>query len=329
MAAGDFADEDGGLAGFGEAVEEDAAVVGAGGDDHADAHVEGALHFGEFDLAGGLDETEEGGHFPSVAVDGGAGAFGEHSGEVVGDAAAGDVGEAEDEAFADEGEEAFCVATMRGKESIGESCFVLGGEGIPEAEAADFEEGAAGEGKAVGVESVAGEADEDVAFGDVGAGEPVFGVHDADETAYDVNFAVVVDAGHLGGFPADEGDTEGGAGFGHAGDDLGKDGAFELGAAVVIEEEEGAGALAEGVVGAVVDDIEAEIFELAGHGRDFGFGADAVNGGDEGGASEFGEAGIEDGPETADTAEDAGGVGGFDSGGNALEGTSGFINVDS
>ena len=329
MAAGDFSDEDGGFSGFGEAVEEDAAVVGAGGDDHANAHVEGALHFGEFDLAVGLDEAEEGGHFPSVAVDGGAGAFGEHSRQVVGDAASGDVGEAEDEAFADEGKEAFGVAAVWGEEGVGEGGFAFGGEEIAEAEAADFEEGAAGEGEAVGVESVASEADEDVAFGDVGAGEPVIGVHDADKAADDVNFAVVVDAGHLGGFAADEGNAEGGAGFGHASDDFGEDGAFELGAAVVIEEEEGACTLAEGVVGAVVDDVEAEIFELAGHGRDFGFGADAVNGGDEGGASEFGEAGIEDGAETADAAKDAGGVGGFDGGGNALEGTSGFINVDS
>ena len=102
----------------------------------------------------------------------------------------------------------------------------------------DFEEELAGEGVAVGVEAVGGQADEDVADLDVLAGDDVVAVDGADDGAGEVVLAVGVEAGHLGGFAADEGATVGAAGFAEALDDGLDGGVVELAGGEVVEEEE-------------------------------------------------------------------------------------------
>ena len=62
-------------------------------DDHADAHVEDLIQFGFRHAAFGLDEFEDRQHFPGSFADDDVAAFGQHTGDVIHEAAAGDVGE--------------------------------------------------------------------------------------------------------------------------------------------------------------------------------------------------------------------------------------------
>ncbi len=87
----------------------------------------------------------------------------------------------------------------------------------------------------------------------------------------------MVDAGHFGGFATDEGATYFSTCFRHAAYDLFEGGGVHTGATVVVEEEEGAGSLAEDVIDAVIDDVLAEAAIVACHGGDFCFGSYAVD----------------------------------------------------
>src|SRR5258708_24391788 len=225
-------------------------------DDEADAHVEGAEHLVLGYVAEGLQVFEEGWGLPGGEVDECAHSLGENAGEVLRDAAAGDVGHAVDDLCAgellDDGE----VAAMGAHEGCAglvlELVDVLLGAVL-----CDFEEELAGERVAVGVEAVGGEADEDVAdlYG-VSGDDPV-AVDCSDDGAGEVGFAVGVEAGHLGGLAADEGAAGGAAGLAEGLDDGLGGGVVELAGGGVVEEEEGGGALDGDVVDAVIDEILA------------------------------------------------------------------------
>ena len=104
--------------------------------------------------------------------------------------------------------------------------------------AGDLEEELAGQGVAVGVEAGGGQADEHVAGLDGGAGDHLVAVDGADDEAGQVVLSVGIEAGHLGGFAADEGAAVGLAGFGQAGDDGFGDFGVEASGGEVVEEEE-------------------------------------------------------------------------------------------
>lgn len=132
------------------------------------------------------------------------------------------------------------------------------------------------------MEAVAGKTDESVVRFHHSSGEDGGGIGDADDGADDVDFVVVVNAGHFGGFTTDEGAVVGFAGFGGGGDDLVECDCVEVGTAEVVEEEEGAGTLAEDIVDAVIDNVMADVGVVADHLSNDGFGADAVDAGYEG-----------------------------------------------
>src|SRR6266851_8448871 len=129
-------------------------------DDEADAHVERAEHLVLGYVAERLQVLEEGWGLPGGEVDECAHALGEDAGEVLRDAAAGDVGHAVDDfgsgEFFDDREVAAVGAHEGGAGLVLELVDVLLGAVLR-----DFEEELAGEGVAVGVEAVGGEADED------------------------------------------------------------------------------------------------------------------------------------------------------------------------
>ena len=101
-----------------------------------------------------------------------------------------------------------------------------------------FEEELAGERVSVGVQAGGGQADEHVSGFDFCAGNELVAVDDADDEAGKVVLALGVEAGHLGGFAADERAAVGPAGFGEAGDDFFGHFAVEGSGGEVIEEEE-------------------------------------------------------------------------------------------
>ena len=144
-------------------------------DDEADAHVEGAQHLVLRDVAEVLQVLEEGRDGPSGEIDDGAHALGQDAGEVLGDAAAGDVGHAAHDCrrgeLLDDGEVAAVGAHEGGAGLVLELVDVLLG-----AVFGDLEEQLASERVAVGVEAVGGQADEDVADLDVLAGDDLVAV---------------------------------------------------------------------------------------------------------------------------------------------------------
>src|SRR5579871_2970326 len=76
---------------------------------------------------------------------------------------------------------------------------------------------------------------------------------DSNDRADDIEFFVVVDSRHLGGFTADERGIHVPAGLDHAGKHLFEDQALKPGCAEVIQKEKRLSALAQDVVDAVVD----------------------------------------------------------------------------
>ena len=137
---------------------------------------------------------------------------------------------------------------------------------------------------------------------DVGAGDELVAIDGADDEAGQIVFAFGVEAGHLGGFAADEGATVGLAGIGEAGDDGFGDFGVELAAGEIIEEKERRGALHGDVVDAVIDQVGADGGVEAHLEGDLELGSDAVGRADQDGAFELLQIEPEEGAEPADAA---------------------------
>ena len=125
---------------------------------------------------------------------------------------------------------------------------------------------------------------------------------DADDGAGEVEVTGLIDAGHVGGFAAEEGESAIAAGVGDATDDVDF---LVFGEAVVgevVEEEEGLGAGGENVVDAVVDEVLADAVEALQGAGDEHLAADAVGGGDEDGVGEGAE--VKEAAKRSDAADD-------------------------
>ena len=250
--------------------------------DEADAHVEGAEHLVLGHVAELAEMFKDGQNGPGAELDLGGGAGGQDAGQIFRDAAAGDVGHAADEFGAGELLEDGQVAAVGGEQDV---CGAApeSGDALAGLVAGDLEEELAGQRVTVGVESGGGQSEEDVSGADGGAGDHLVALDDADDEAGQIVFAILIEAGHLGGFPADEGAVVGAAGGGEAFDDLLEDGGLELAAGQVVEEEERRGTLDGDVVDAVVDEVGADggvDAELEG---ELELGADTVSRADEDG----------------------------------------------
>ena len=223
---------------------------------HADAHVEDLIHFVFGDFAAFLDEAEEFGDLPRIFADGGAAGFREDAGEIVKEAAAGDVGGSVETACREGGHEGLVIGVDA--EEFAAEGELHAGRGFFQRQAHFFEENLAGERVAVGVESVAAEADDGVAGADFRAVEEFRAVHDADDGAGDIVFTFLIHTGHLGGFSTDQGAASLLAGFGEAFEDLLEDDGIEFFTTDVVEEKQGPGANDGDVVDAMVDEILAD-----------------------------------------------------------------------
>jgi hypothetical protein len=93
-----------------------------------------------------------------------------------------------------------------------------GGDVLRGLVAGNFKQELAGQRIAVGVQAGGGQSDEHVAGLDADAGNHFVAIDGADDEAGQVVFAFGIEAGHLGGFAADEGAAVGLAGFGQTGD---------------------------------------------------------------------------------------------------------------
>ena len=208
--------------------------------------------------------------------------FGQNARRVIGDASAGDVRGAFEDFFVVEGAQGLEVTAVQLQEFLGD-----GGAQFVELRvhivAGDFEEKLAGQRVAVGVEAGGGQAEQHVAGLDGFAGDHALPLDHAHDEAGQVVFAVVIEAGHFGGFAADERASVLFAAAGDAGDDRCGDAGVEFAGGEVIEKEERQSALHGDVVDAVIHQIFADGGVAAGEKSELELGADAVGGGDQDG----------------------------------------------
>ena len=214
-------------------------------------------------------------------------------------AAAGDVGKAMHAVRGECGKYGFDVDFGRGQQVLADALAVHDGVKVGK----DF----AQERVAVAVVAGGGQADEDVARRDFAAVDEVGFFHNADGKAGDVVFACLVEAGHFRGFAADERRIRLRAAVGDAFDDVGGDFGFEFAAGEVVEEVLRRGAVAEDVVDAHGDGINADGVVFAEGKGNFQLGADAIGAGDEDGVLVAAQ--VVKGAKGADLSEDAGVVG--------------------
>ena len=171
--------------------------------------------------------------------------------------------------------------------------------------AGDVEHQLAGQRIAVGVQSGGGQADEHVAHLHVFAGEDLFALDGADDEAGEVVFALGIEAGHLGGFAADEGAAVVLAGLGQSADDFLGDLQFELAHGEVVHEEQRRGALHGDVIDAVVHQVAAHGVVHAHFKGELELGAHAIDAADQHRVGEFFLVHLEEPAKAADLAQDA------------------------
>ena len=283
---------------------------------HADAHVENLIHFLLGHGAFLAQERKDREHRPGAFADDDIAIGREDAGDIIHEAAAGDVGEAFDD-------HRFAGAIELLEERLHERAVAdvhfhqLSAEGILETRQARFgieakiiEQDLAGERVAIGVESTGFDAENDVAGTDRFAIEHAGLLDDTDDGAADVVFAGLVKAGHLRCLAADQGAVVFRAGFGEAFDQVLEHFRLKFAGADVIEEKERFRAEDCDVVDAVIDQVLADRVVLA-HGEgELELGADAIDAGDEDGLLVFFGVEGEEAAEAADLAEDFAAVSG-------------------
>ena len=162
---------------------------------------------------------------------------------------------------------------------------------------------------AVGMHAGGGEAENDVALGDIAGRQklPAFG--GTDGKAGEIVVAVGIHARHFGGLAADQRAACLAATGCDAADDRSTLVGIELAGGEVIEEEQRLRALDDQIVDAHGDEVDADRVVLVGIDGDLQLGADAVIGGNQHRIGEARSLQIEEAAETADFAVSAGAAG--------------------
>ena len=158
----------------------------------------------------------------------------------------------------------------------------------------------ADQGEAVGVDAAGGEAEEDVAGGDVGPRQAPGPLDSTDRKAREVVVARLVVARHLGALAADQRAARLAAALGDPRDHLGSLLRHEPRGGVVVEEEQRLGALDDEIVDAHGDQVDAGDTMPPALRQKLELGADAVGRGDQDRVAKAGLLQIEQAAEAAD-----------------------------
>ena len=254
--------------------------------------------------------------FPSGAVDRGAAPLGKDAGKVVEKATTRDVGGTMEYACWKGGHERL-VVRVNAKEFLAEG---LGHSrsGLAEREFGFFQKNMASQRIAVRVKAISTESNKHVADANFRAVEHFRAIDYANDRSGHIVFALLIHAGHLGGFPTNEGTPTVFAGLGETFEDLLEDNWVEFFAADVVKEIQGAGTNDGDVVDAMVHEILADGIVAIGREGDFQLGAHAVHAGDKHRFFHALEVGLEKTAEAADFTENLGTVGGAHEGVNTL-----------
>src|SRR4029079_19254490 len=227
----------------------------------------------------------------------------QHARDVVGETAAGDMGERLDGAgSANRVEDAPDIDAGRGEQSGAERR--LGGKrrGIAPVESRLLDH-AAHEREAVGVHAGGGQGEDDVSRFDIFPRQQRFALYRADGEAGEIVVAGRIDPRHLGGLAADQRRAGLLAAFGDAADHRWGHAEIELAGGEIVEKEQRLGALHDDVVDVHGDEVDADAVVNAGFDGEVELGADAVGGGDQHGVLEAANLEIEQTAEATDAAK--------------------------
>ena len=153
-------------------------------------------------------------------------------------------------------------------------------------------------------------------------------VDEADDESREVVVSERVDPRHLGGLTSQQRAARLAARTGHAFDELREHLWVELPGREVVEEEKRLCALAQNVVDAVVDNVPAEVGEVAGHRRDLRLGADAVDRRHDERVVHSGEHSLKKCAKAADSADDIIVSGSLDFGADPSQSATSLVDVD-
>ena len=301
-------------------------IVGRAHDHHPDTHVEHPVQLVVVDAGRQLtDELEQRSARPRPELDLCIDAVGQHPRQVLGQPAAGDVGECFDLPGSERRFEHVEVGAVGFEQRLTERDVEAGRHRVHR----DPVEQLPQERVPVRVRPARRDPDQCVSSDDVVAGEERGPVGDADERAGDVERAGRVDAGHLGGLAAQE-DTPGClAGLGHAGDDVGDAVGVEDAGGDVVEEEPRPRRLNEDVVDAVVDDVDPDAADPVEASGEFDLRADAIGRRDDDRVVEVEEASRgQHATEAPDALQDVVAERPFDGAGHALDRAGALVDVD-
>ena len=175
------------------------------------------------------------------------------------------------------------------------------------------------QGEAVGVDAGGGQSHQYVAGGQLFAVNDLFLIHDAHREAGQIVLVHGIEAGHLGGLAAHQGALGLAAALGDAGDDVSDAGGVVLAAGDIVQEEHGGGAAAHNVVDAHGHTVDAHGVVLVHQEGQLQLGAHTVGAGDQHRLFHAGQIGGKHTAEAAQSAHDAGDVGGLYHGLDALD----------
>src|SRR4051812_9223917 len=226
-------------------------------DRHADPAIEGARHFLRLDMALRLEEGHQPRLGPSVGVDPGMEAVGQHARDILDQPAAGDVGQSVDAPGPDQREERLHVDAGGGEQRLDQQPFLVEQSRAVELpplvgrEAADQRE-------AVRMHARRRQPEDEIAFRHPVPGQRLAPLHRADAKAGEIVVARRVHAWHFRRLAADQRAARLPAPGGDRGDHPLGNAALELRAGEIIEEEERLGALHDEVVDAHCDEVDAD-----------------------------------------------------------------------
>ncbi len=220
-------------------------------DDHADAAVEGTPHLRRIDTAVLGEEIEDGSLLPARRIDLGVQVIVQHARNVLGDAAAGDVGDALDRHGLHQREYRLHVDPGRGEQTQDGRLAVDGGVA---GSLQDF----ANQRIAVRMGTAGREADQRVACADLAAVDDLVAFDDTDAETGQIVIAIGVHVGHFRSLAADQRGAGLQAALGDTRNDVGGNAGIELAAGEVVEEKQRFRALRQHVIDAHCNEVDAD-----------------------------------------------------------------------
>src|SRR5947209_3480858 len=294
---------------------------------HANAHVESAHHVILRDIADLLHVSKYRQRRPRAHLYHGSRPFRHHTGQIVSDAAPGDVGHGVNQFRIDQLAQDRPVALVRAHELVAGLVLDVGNVSIRRI-FRHFKEELARQGISIGVQAVGGQAYKHVAGFHLIAGDDLLLIYNADDESSQIVLTLWIKAGHLGRLAADQRTSVMAAGFGNSFNNLFRNIRLQAAGRQVVHEEERTGPLNGNVVHAMVGKVAAYGMVQPHYEGDFQFGSHTIHAGNQHRLAEFLFIDGEQAAEAADLAHDAAGKGAMGKVLDALLGPVGTVDID-